>query len=563
MTLLYRAVWEDHDHLPMAVLDDEFHNWCQSKGIEDVDIPRRGRIETAHAIVDVRRGDTESGRVLRAQLVERDERVGRRWTTTATAINAGNFRGYWVDVECESDRDERLPIAAPRLVRMILAEEGRPHRGPLPIAASHWGVVSNEAVMDLLDLLQDPTRDLPLVVFSPDTRAGDNQELNIEINSERAERAAETLAGLAYVSLLSPASLAQFNAAIPDGMRVYGGAVRAYLPGFGPDDDIRRHRYWSLLTIRRHARRAGDLIAQHLAQFQHLIEVPPEWAIVRPLVTRPTEEESAERRSALTAEFPNALLDVNVSNRQSDDMLRRIVELERERDQALDELQGETRTLRSRVDVLQGEHLDDAIALEDLADENRALRQNMNLLSTTNADADAERSEDIDDVHPPQQCADVVDLAMEHLGLVQIHPNAPRDVERLDASAKDRVWAQAAWQGLCALQRYAQEVSRGLDTGGFYVWCDQSGQWSTSKLAMVESETVMNSDDLSRHRMLPVDTRIASEGRILMQAHLKVQPGGGPIIPRIYFHDDTRGETGKIHIGFFGPHDLVPNTKRR
>ena len=80
---------------------------------------------------------------------------------------------------------------------------------------------------------------------------------------------------------------------------------------------------------------------------------------------------------------------------------------------------------------------------------------------------------------------------------------------------------------------------------------------------MVESETVMNSEELSRHRMLPVDTRIATEGLIMMQAHLKVQPGGGPIIPRIYFHDDTRGDTRNVHIGFFGPHDLVPNTKRR
>jgi len=46
-----------------------------------------------------------------------------------------------------------------------------------------------------------------------------------------------------------------------------------------------------------------------------------------------------------------------------------------------------------------------------------------------------------------------------------------------------------------------------------------------------------------------------------MQAQLKIQPGGGQDIPRLYFHDDTKGTTGKIHVGFFGLHYLMPNTK--
>jgi hypothetical protein len=44
-----------------------------------------------------------------------------------------------------------------------------------------------------------------------------------------------------------------------------------------------------------------------------------------------------------------------------------------------------------------------------------------------------------------------------------------------------------------------------------------------------------------------------------MVAHLKVAEGGGAQIPRIYFLDDTKGVTGKVHIGFFGPHRFVPN----
>lgn len=44
-----------------------------------------------------------------------------------------------------------------------------------------------------------------------------------------------------------------------------------------------------------------------------------------------------------------------------------------------------------------------------------------------------------------------------------------------------------------------------------------------------------------------------------MLAHLKISEGGGNLAPRVYFHDDTSGSTGKVHIGLVGPHYLVPN----
>ena len=48
---------------------------------------------------------------------------------------------------------------------------------------------------------------------------------------------------------------------------------------------------------------------------------------------------------------------------------------------------------------------------------------------------------------------------------------------------------------------------------------------------------------------------------MFMEAHLKVAEGGGMLAPRIYFHDDTghNSNTRMVHVGFFGPHDLVPN----
>ena len=58
-------------------------------------------------------------------------------------------------------------------------------------------------------------------------------------------------------------------------------------------------------------------------------------------------------------------------------------------------------------------------------------------------------------------------------------------------------------------------------------------------------------------RVFPVDPAVSVQERISMQAHLKVSLKGKDSV-RIFFHDDTEGETGLVHVGFIGPHDLVP-----
>lgn len=79
------------------------------------------------------------------------------------------------------------------------------------------------------------------------------------------------------------------------------------------------------------------------------------------------------------------------------------------------------------------------------------------------------------------------------------------------------------------------------------------------KISMRESETVMNNDRLRAARLLPIATDVAVDGRIEMVAHLKIAEGGGPLAPRIYFFDDTGSRTGKVHVGFIGPHEHMPN----
>jgi hypothetical protein len=76
---------------------------------------------------------------------------------------------------------------------------------------------------------------------------------------------------------------------------------------------------------------------------------------------------------------------------------------------------------------------------------------------------------------------------------------------------------------------------------------------------MTESETVQKNSKLRDTRIFKVASEINPNGQILMLAHLKIAEGGGHLAPRVYFHDDTGGATGKAHVGFVGPHYLVPN----
>ncbi|MBC7279543.1 hypothetical protein [Nocardioides sp.] len=54
----------------------------------------------------------------------------------------------------------------------------------------------------------------------------------------------------------------------------------------------------------------------------------------------------------------------------------------------------------------------------------------------------------------------------------------------------------------------------------------------------------------------------APSGRILTWSHLKVAEGGGDLAPRVYIHDDTNDVAKKVHVGFDGPHHVVPKRIR-
>jgi hypothetical protein len=123
-------------------------------------------------------------------------------------------------------------------------------------------------------------------------------------------------------------------------------------------------------------------------------------------------------------------------------------------------------------------------------------------------------------------------------------------------------WAAKAWDALRALNEFAEARSAGKFSRGFHDWCagGAPGRFTipAGMVAMRESRSVTGRGKFSRPRTFPVPIEVAPGGELLMEAHIKLRSVGYPA-PRMHFHDDSGGATGKIYIGYVGDH--LPNTR--
>ncbi len=134
-----------------------------------------------------------------------------------------------------------------------------------------------------------------------------------------------------------------------------------------------------------------------------------------------------------------------------------------------------------------------------------------------------------------------------------------KDVLALDRVGMDRRWPEKTWRGLRALDAYGRATRDGFK-GGFYQFCQSGSPQAVPPrwLAVSESRTTMRRPGV--HRSFPVPKNVAPAGRAEMQMHLKPDSGGG-ISLRIYFLDDTKGSTGRVIVGYIGPHLAIAKSR--
>lgn len=506
----------------MTVLQVEFREDRPSPwDLWTFDMFRRSAEVGNRAVLEARgRGDIPSPREL--------------WLTQFTVLAwAGPYprATLWVDVErVAEDPFARVIWGSPGFVRDLLrsgAENGGRPRADrldrLPLTPGPRTVTAPE----LAGLLSQERRTWPVAVAAhprPPSHLG-----------REAHAMYARLAGMAHVCMLPAQDVDEFNGLVNGDDGLTPGEMRLYLPH--PENPLGR-------AVRR-TRQDGV-----------------------PAMARPRGVEAAGNDFA---DFVATWLEPHPRPHDYDDELElRLHGPTGDPDDAalLDIAEAEIRVARQDLDQLRAEMAGkDDIVLELLAD-NEELHRQLNrqagqfvrrLAPIGNADPQVVLPDVV------ASTADALRAAQQLVGVV-IHPDAPRHIDQLDRAAQAQAWANTIWRGLRALDLYGRGSAEEAIQGGFWQWCQRSGSswsWPASqkKLAMSESETVMGNRKLRAFRQLPVSTEVDGSGQIEMVAHLKIAEGGGQLAPRIYFYDDTRGATGKVHVGFIGPHKLMPNNQ--
>ncbi len=525
MTLLYRAIWEEDRQKLDEVAAAAFLAWLRSKGIEleqlpdgessgDVHKPRTSSLSLDQYELFVARAESEGVHGLRARLTEQRQGGSESWTTKLTVLQGSEAGGtLWVDVERESeDPFARLVFKAPRLVKTLLETGCDPRVGGVRLGS---GPLAIDAA-GLAGLIANPNRRLPLVVFSHDW-AG------VAETSARARAAYDQLAGVVQVYVLAPEDVEDLKALVGDDLAVWGGGARLYLPNRGDSGlSPSRHRYVSGQVASRFPAAAAERFAEML--------------VTTVTATRPPELFGAVRRQLREG-----------VDRDNHDLIALADE--------------EAQALREKLAALEDDLLDAAADNEELAGQVNVLIERFDEVARHTQLKDPDDSAEVGLPEDVDSIGDAIEFA-NLLPFIVIHELAPVDIEKMESDLRSGSWAKQTWLGLRALNEYA--ATRGKHDGGFYEWCKSSGSprtWNPSekKLSMTESAGVLNNDRLRARRQLPVDTQVNASGRVEMLAHLKIAQGGGPLIPRVYFYDDTRGSTGKVHVGFIGPHEHMPN----
>ncbi|MCD0483407.1 hypothetical protein LO771_13590 [Streptacidiphilus sp. ASG 303] len=564
------VVTSGHGHTDTAALADQrLRGWLKQEGYDEPPAAPAPPVADGAAPPEAARyriGDRASldldagplrggtGRYLRRR-VRQPAPHGVRQTTLTVATPSGG--PTWVRLEAEhlpngpgvrSSGRVPVPGLARDLLPLLDASDG-------PAAVrDRPAVVGPRAVDRLIDELCDPDRRLPIVVASVPADLDRDAWL-----ADAVRPAVAGLTGLAVLYVLDHAARPAFNLAL-EYHPVYGGAVRTYLPGLDPAarGDGVHHPVMSRRLLEDDPRRAAAILAREPRRLAADTPLPDVLADVPVLRTLPLPPAPPRPGS------PPA--DQNARGARTDQDARAAEAAEesaREEQAGADELQ------RIRRQLQHAERLERSL-LAEADDQYEALRHaraqvrvlTRRLVSAAGPAAadpaevagDARREEDAN----PATFAELVARLGEFPSLV--FTGDVKEALALDERNAGPGWARLAWDGLLALQDYADAAARGRAHGDFKQWCEHTPPdchpFPPRKAVRGESHTVSTNAKWKKERMLPVPHAVDPSGRAFMGAHLRI--GGGGTAPRLHYLDDCSG-TGRIYIGYIGLH--LTNTR--
>ena len=398
-------------------------------------------------------------------------------------------------------------------------------------------VVSRDRVDELIDVLCDPDRRLPVVVASA------HPLLDFGDWGTTISRVMQFLPGLASLYILDPLGTQEFTRAIGRTHAVWGGALRTYMQDVDPavDDDALRHRILSATRIAKDANRAASMLSilpRRLAAEAPLPE--PLARVNRTLLTQESGSPESADLDGLRTQIERLGKDRDIALDLAEEQETRANAMFAQRERALAELaEREQRLLHAESQV-------------------RALRRR---LVAVGQPAEAfPRAEPV--AEPPATFAELLDWMDSDLRRVAFSGDRAKP-PTLDLRPESATWVRSSWEALRALESYAQAKTASRFSGDFKAWCENQHADAyvipAHKVARDESETVRGNARWRREREFPVPKEVDPSRRIFMGAHVRIgASSAGQINPRLYFRDDL-AHAGKIYVGYIGPH--LTNTR--
>ncbi|MFD8707625.1 hypothetical protein ACFV1W_34425 [Kitasatospora sp. NPDC059648] len=565
----------------VALADEQLASWLKQEGCEEPPpisgaaagaLPAAERLRLGERVLLDRdhgplRGGPGAGRYDRRRL-RTPAPHGTRQLTLTVATGAGG--PTWFRLEAETHHTGsgvRTPcrVPVPELARTLLplldAADGPAAVHPVP------RVITADEVDDLIDELCDPERRLPTVVASV--------PVNLPLDhwvQQVVRPLCRQLPGLATAYVLDPEARTGFNVAL-EYHTVYGGAVRTYLPEVDPASrqDGARHPVLARGRIEQDLRRAAGLLAREPRRLAADQPLPPTLAAVPVLrvpppqlrpAAYPTTGVGAGAALAVTGTAATVGRAVDPVVDQAADPAAELAALAREEQQDRAEQQARADELERVRHTLHLERRDRGQTRE--AHEVRlrtGTRASLTGRHCTGPGGTGRRG-----AAQSAGCPAKPETFTELLARIAEFPLLTFTGDQKSALALDGLqcagagWARLAWDGLTALQEYAEAAVRGAAGGDFKQWCEHTPdgchRFPPRKAVRGESRTVFSHTKWKRERMLPVPECVAASRRAFMGAHLRI--GGGRTAPRLHYLDDCSG-SGRIYVGYIGLH--LTNTR--
>lgn len=521
MSVLYRAIWSDclsaDGQQTIEELEHCVAAWTQETAdpVPLIEAPNQLRASKRRDRRVTHRRPT-GAHAFEAWVNDQSQEDGSEWKTLVRAIAVDSEIHVLVENHMESnDLTQRVSVGRPKVVHELLRTATKPTLGNSAVLTGPEPVPA-ESIKVLAELLADPERTLPVIICSEPSGPHDGTWLTW------AKRIASRSEGVATVITLNSHAVTAFKERLGD-LAAWNGSIRVYAPTpVTQDSDGWRHRYYLRHRLETAPQATLDRIVYSVAQLSARRRVPDPF---RAFTEHDGEIDGMASASEMDEMKERWGFELDLALEEQSDLQKELAKANGHLSRLREEL-----TSRGLTDLIWGTEYEPGTSVPDEV----------------------------------QDSSEAVLAARTYLNdWLAIAESAEQELADIDTAPSAYSWGNSTWRGLRALAAYADDCANGWSNGNFWQWCASGlliGWPATSKkLSLSESDTVQNRDRYNRTRIFEVDEAVDSSREIMMFAHLKIAEGGGRLAPRVYFYDDTGGSTGKVHVGFVGPHYLVPN----